>query len=78
METIKERDDQGKYRLEIHGFDYDNTKTRVIESDDSENTGLCMLNADYGGSSFSPGQVFPHGRSQRRPGEAGKKSEGEN
>ena len=27
----------GKYRVEIHGFDYDNAKTKVIESEGSEN-----------------------------------------
>ena len=59
METVKKIGYQGKYRLEVHGFDYDNTRTGVIESDGAERIALCMLDANYGGSSFLPDRCFP-------------------
>ena len=40
METIKKIDDQGKYRVEIHGFDYYNAKTGEIELDGTEKIAL--------------------------------------
>ena len=58
METVTEGDDQGKYRVEVHGFDYYNTKTGVIESDGTEKIALWMLDTDYDGRSLFAGQVF--------------------
>ena len=58
METIKKGDDQGKYRVEVHGFDYYNTKTGVIESDGTGKIALWMLDTDYDGRSILARQVF--------------------
>jgi adenine-specific DNA-methyltransferase len=58
VEKIKEGEDQGKYRIEIMGFDYYNTKTGVIESGGNEKIALWMLDTDYDGRSLFPKQVF--------------------
>jgi adenine-specific DNA-methyltransferase len=58
LEEIKKGDDKGKYRVEILGFDYYNTKTGVIESGGTENISMWMLDTDYDGRSLLPRQVF--------------------
>jgi adenine-specific DNA-methyltransferase len=58
VEKIKEGEDQDKYRIEIMGFDYYNTKTGVIESGGNEKIALWMLDTDYDGRSLFPKQVF--------------------
>jgi adenine-specific DNA-methyltransferase len=50
--------DAGKYRVEVHGFDYYNTKTGNIESGSVEKIALWMLDTDYDGRSIFPKQVF--------------------
>jgi len=58
VEKIENGDDQGKYRVEVLGFDYYNTKTGIIESGGNEKIALWMLDTDYDGRSLFPKQVF--------------------
>jgi len=58
VDKIEEGDDQGKYRVEVLGFDYYNTKTGIIESGGNEKIALWMLDPDYDGRSLFPKQVF--------------------
>ncbi|MBL7179935.1 MAG: site-specific DNA-methyltransferase [Desulfobacterales bacterium] len=58
VDKIEEGDDQGKYRVEVLGFDYYNTKTGIIESGGNEKIALWMLDTDYDGRSLFPKQVF--------------------
>jgi adenine-specific DNA-methyltransferase len=58
LEAINKEDDEGKYRVEILGFDYYNTKTGVIESGGTANIAMWLLDTDYDGRSLFPRQVF--------------------
>lgn len=58
LNKIKEGKDKGKYRVEVHGFDYYNTKTGTIDSGGTERIALWMLDTDYDGRSLFPKQVF--------------------
>jgi adenine-specific DNA-methyltransferase len=58
VEKINKGDDKGKYRVEVLGFDYYNTKTGVIESGGTEKISLWMLDTDYDGRSLLARQVF--------------------
>ncbi|HVC35171.1 MAG TPA: site-specific DNA-methyltransferase, partial [Chloroflexota bacterium] len=49
---------QGKYEVEIHGFDYYNPKTGAIESGDTSKIAVWLLDPDYDGRSLFPRQVF--------------------
>lgn len=55
---MKEGKDKGKYLVEVHGFDYYNTKTGIIESGGTERIALWMLDTNYDGRSLFPRQVF--------------------
>jgi len=56
VEVRKEKD--GKYVVEVHGFDYYNTKTGGIESGGADKIAVWMLDTDYDGRSLYPRQVF--------------------
>ena len=58
VERITEGADEGKYRVEILGFDYYNTKTGTIESGGTEKIAIWMLDTDYDERSIFPRQVF--------------------
>jgi len=58
IEEIKKGKDKGKYRVEVLGFDYWNTKTGVIESGGTDKISIWMLDTDYDGRSLFPKQVF--------------------
>jgi adenine-specific DNA-methyltransferase len=58
IKKIKDGDDKGKYRVEVMGFDYYNTKTGSIESGGNEKIAIWMLDTDYDGRSLLPRQVF--------------------
>ncbi len=58
LEKIKDEKDKGKYRVEVLGFDYYNTKTGTIESGGTEKIAMWMLDTDYDGRSLFPRQVF--------------------
>lgn len=49
---------EGKYIVEVNGFDYYNTKTGEIESGDSSKIAMWMLDTNYDGRSLYPQQVF--------------------
>jgi adenine-specific DNA-methyltransferase len=48
----------GQWEVEVRGFDYYNTKTGQIESGDTRQIALWMLDPDYDGRSLYPRQVF--------------------
>ena len=52
------REDARKYVVEVHGFDYYNTKTGGIESGGEDKIAVWMLDTDYDGRSLYPRQVF--------------------
>ncbi len=56
VEVRKQAD--GKYVVEVHGFDYYNTKTGQIESGGKDKIALWMLDTDYDGRNLYPRQVF--------------------
>ena len=58
VRAIKKGDHKGKLEVEVHGFDYYNTKTGQIESGDTKRIALWMLDPDYDGRSLFPRQVF--------------------
>lgn len=58
VEKIEKDEDHGKYRIEVLGFDYYNTKTGIIESGGNEKIALWMLDTDYDGRSLFSRQVF--------------------
>jgi adenine-specific DNA-methyltransferase len=58
IKKIKDGNDKGKYRVEVMGFDYYNTKTGTIESGGNEKIAIWMLDTDYDGRSLLPRQVF--------------------
>ena len=58
VERIKEGPDEGKYRVSVHGFDYYNTKTGLLESGGSDRIAVWLLDTDYDGRSLYPRQVF--------------------
>lgn len=58
VERITEGEDAGKYRVEVLGFDYYNTKTGTIESGGTEKIAVWMLDTDYDERSLYPRQVF--------------------
>ena len=55
-ELKKQKD--GKYVVEVKGFDYYNTKSGEIESGDSSKIAMWMLDTDYDERSLYPQQVF--------------------
>lgn len=50
--------DGGKYEVEVHGFDYFNTKSGELDSGGVEKIAMWMLDTDYDGRSLLPKQVF--------------------
>jgi hypothetical protein len=54
----KKGEHKGQLEVEVHGFDYYNTKTGQIESGDTRRIALWMLDTDYDGRSLFPRQVF--------------------
>lgn len=58
LRQMQEGDDKGKWQVEVHGFDYYNTKTGAIESGGNERIAMWMLDTDYDGRSLYPRQVF--------------------
>ena len=52
------RSDDEKWRVEVLGFDYYNTKTGEIQSGGANKIAMWMLDTDYDGRSVFPKQVF--------------------
>jgi adenine-specific DNA-methyltransferase len=58
LRKIAKGGNKGKWEVEIHGFDYYNTKTGAIESGDTSKIALWLLDTDYDGRSLYARQVF--------------------
>ena len=58
VRAIAKGEHKGKLTVEVHGFDYYNTKTGQIESGDTRRIALWMLDTDYDGRSLFPRQGF--------------------
>ncbi len=58
LRRINRGENQGKWEVEVFGFDYYNTKTGNIESGSVEKIAMWMLDIDYDGRSVFPRQVF--------------------
>jgi adenine-specific DNA-methyltransferase len=58
IEKIKEGNDKGKYRVQVLGFDYYDTKNGTVVSGGAHNIAVWMLDTDYDGRSLYPKQVF--------------------
>ncbi|MFQ5671837.1 MAG: DUF559 domain-containing protein [Nitrospinales bacterium] len=58
LRRIGKGEDKGKFEVEVHGFDYYNTRTGAIESGDTGKIALWMLDMDYDERSLYPRQVF--------------------
>ncbi len=57
-EVYTRKVEDGKWQVEVHGFDYYNTRTGNIESGDTSKIAMWMLDTDYDGRSLYPRQVF--------------------
>jgi adenine-specific DNA-methyltransferase len=58
LRQIKRGEDQGMWEVEVHGFDYYDTKTGQIVSGGAGQIALWMLDTDYDGRSLFARQVF--------------------
>lgn len=58
LERIKEGENKGKYVIEVHGFDYYDTRTQQVESGSIDKIAMWMLDTDYDQRSLFPRQVF--------------------
>ena len=58
LEKIAEGEGAGKYKVEMLGFDYYNTRTGNIDSGGTDKIAMWMLDTDYDGRSLLPRQVF--------------------
>lgn len=58
LERITTGEDESKFRISVHGFDYYNTKTGDLESGGADRIAVWMLDPDYDGRSLFPRQVF--------------------
>ena len=60
LTKVKNGEHKGKWRVEVLGFDYYNTRTGNIESGGTDKIAMWMLDPDYDGRSLFPRQVlFP-------------------
>lgn len=57
-DVTAQKDKDGKWQVEVQGFDYFNTKTGTIDSGGSDRIAMWMLDTDYDGRSLFPRQVF--------------------
>jgi len=58
VRKIGQGEHSGKWEVEVHGFDYYNPITGMIESGDTSKIAMWMLDTDYDGRSLYPRQVF--------------------
>lgn len=58
IKEIKSGDDNGKYTVEVNGFDYYNPKTGTVDSGGKGDIAMWMLDHDYDGRSLFPSQIF--------------------
>jgi adenine-specific DNA-methyltransferase len=55
---IPDGEHKGKWRVEVRGFDYYNTRTGTIDSGDVSRIAMWLFDPDYDGRSLFPRQVF--------------------
>jgi adenine-specific DNA-methyltransferase len=58
LRQIKKGDHEGKWEIEVRGFDYYNTRTGTIDSGGPSRIATWLLDTDYDGRSLYPRQVF--------------------
>ena len=58
LRQIRKGDHTGKWQVEVHGFDYFNTRTGELESGGDNRIAIWMLDTNYDGRSLYPSQVF--------------------
>ncbi len=58
VRKLAEGEDAGKWQVEVHGFDYFNTRSGGVESGGADHIAVWMLDPDYDGRSLFPEQVF--------------------
>jgi adenine-specific DNA-methyltransferase len=56
--AIDKGEDKGKFKVEVMGFDYYDTRTGEIVSGGSDRIAMWLLDTDYDGRSLFPRQVF--------------------
>jgi adenine-specific DNA-methyltransferase len=58
LRQIETGEHKGKWKVEVRGFDYYNTRTGTIESGDTSRIAMWLFDPDYDGRSLFPHQVF--------------------
>ena len=58
LKKICEGEDTGKWKVEVQGFDYYNTRTGNVESGGKDRIAVWSLDSDYDGRSLYPRQLF--------------------
>lgn len=58
VDLIREGEDKGKYRVQVLGFDYYDTRKGEVISGGTDKIAMWMLDTDYDGRSLLPRQVF--------------------
>ena len=58
LQKIGEGEDTGKWKVEVQGFDYYNTRTGNVESGGKDRIAVWSLDTDYDGRSLYPRQLF--------------------
>jgi adenine-specific DNA-methyltransferase len=58
IEKMTKGENEGKYRVEVEGFDYYDTRSGKIESGGQDKIAMWLLDTDYDGRSLFPTQVF--------------------
>ena len=58
LRGIASGEHKGKWQVEVHGFDYFDTRTGELVSGGASNIAMWLLDPDYDGRSLNPRQVF--------------------
>jgi adenine-specific DNA-methyltransferase len=58
VRRLAEGEHAGEYQVEVHGFDYYDTRTGTVESGGPSRIAMWLLDRDYDGRSVFPRQVF--------------------
>ena len=58
LRRIRRGENTDRWQVEVHGYDYFNTKSGHVESGNTEKIAVWMLDTDYDGRSLYPSQVF--------------------
>lgn len=58
LQQIADGEDKGKYRVEVHGFDYYNVAEQRLESGGKGDIAMWLLDSDYNDRFLHPAQIF--------------------